>query len=230
MNRRVLQPELLDELPADDPLAVHSRRDLQRVNRWMRHARFLAGALSRLSSPPRHIVEIGCGDGSLLADTLARFRLVAPLTIDLIDRQPVVQPDIMKRLQSLGATVNVLQTDVHDWLESSPQVTADVVFANLFLHHFDDPQLKRLFAGLARRTRSFVACEPRRSTVALTGARLLGLIGCNRVTRHDAVISVRAGFRDRELTELWPAGGEQVVHEQRVGLFSHGFIVSPPSQ
>ena len=230
MNSRVLQPELLDELPADDPLAVHSRRDLQRVNKLMGHARFLAHALSQLPSPPRHIVEIGCGDGSLLADTLARFRLVAPLTIDLVDRQPVVKPDVLQKLRGVGATVNVLRTDVHHWLESSPSITADVVIANLFLHHFDDAQLKRLLAGLARRTRCFVACEPRRSSVALTGARLLGLIGCNRVTRHDAVISVRAGFRDRELTELWPVRGEQVAQEQRVGLFSHGFVVTPTAQ
>ena len=230
MNRRALQPELLDELPADDPRAVHSRRDLQRVNKLMGHAHFLAHALSRLPSPPRHIVEIGCGDGSLLADTLARFRLVAPLTIDLIDRQPVVAAGVLQQLRGAGGTVNVLKSEVHHWLESSPSITADVVIANLFLHHFDDASLKRLFAGLARRTHCFIACEPRRSFFALTGARLLGLIGCNRVTRHDAVISVRAGFRDRELTDLWPVRGEHVVEERRVGLFSHGFVVTTKTQ
>src|ERR1035441_6973362 len=35
---RCLKPELLDELPRDDPSAVQSRRDLLRVNAWMGNA------------------------------------------------------------------------------------------------------------------------------------------------------------------------------------------------
>ncbi len=34
MTRR-LHPELLDELPPEDPRALRSRRDLQRLNVWM---------------------------------------------------------------------------------------------------------------------------------------------------------------------------------------------------
>ena len=44
MNRHV-QPELLDQLPPDDPRARWSRRDLRRINAWMRNPAIMAAAL-----------------------------------------------------------------------------------------------------------------------------------------------------------------------------------------
>ena len=64
--------------------------------------------------------------------------------------------------------------------KGSPQgAVVSPLLANLFLHHFETPRLARLLALVARRTRAFVACEPRRSALALAGARALGVIGCN---------------------------------------------------
>jgi hypothetical protein len=41
---------------------------------------------------------------------------------------------------------------------------------------------------------------------------------------HDAEISVRAGFRDSELSALWPSDARWQLNEQRAGLFSHRFV------
>ena len=84
--------------------------------------------------------------------------------------------------------------------------------------------MAELFALAARRTQAFIACEPRRSTLALAGSRLLGVVGCNDVTRHDAVVSVRAGFSGRELSALWPAAGGWKLDERARGPFSHAFV------
>ena len=43
--KRLVQPELLDTLPPDDPLAIGSRRDLHRINWWMRNHAIVASAL-----------------------------------------------------------------------------------------------------------------------------------------------------------------------------------------
>lgn len=45
---RSVEPEWLDILPADDPSAQRSRRDLQRVNAWMRHPQILSRILTRV--------------------------------------------------------------------------------------------------------------------------------------------------------------------------------------
>jgi len=94
----------------------------------------------------------------------------------------------------------------------------------LFLHHFADHQLARLFGLLAKCCRAVVACEPARARLALGGVALLPLIGCNHVTRHDARVSVRAGFRGHELSALWPAHDGWELNESRAGLFGHRFV------
>jgi hypothetical protein len=49
------------------------------------------------------------------------------------------------------------------------------------------------------------------------------VLGCNAVTRHDAVVSVRAGFAGKELSAAWPPGAWQL--EERVAWpFTHLFV------
>jgi hypothetical protein len=112
---------------------------------------------------------------------------------------------------------------VFTWLEQSAPVV-DVMFANLFLHHFPNQSLSALLRLTAVRTNLFIACEPRRSPFALTASRLLWLVGCNAITRHDAPVSVRAGFVGHELSALWPADNKWEVREQPAGLWGHCFM------
>jgi SAM-dependent methyltransferase len=217
VDARRLEPEWLDELPAEDPRARRSRSDLRRVNAIMGNARIVAGALA---AAPRSVVDLGAGDGAF-ALRLARALSRPPVQVTLVDRQHIVSPRTLRAFESMGTRVEIAQHDVFEWLERAPTIS-DAIVANLFLHHFEDEPLARLLSLAARRTSTFVACEPRRSSLALAGARLLGAIGCNDVTRHDAAVSVRAGFRDAELSRLWPAGA-WTLREERRGGFSHLF-------
>ena len=201
---RVLEPEWLDELPHEDPRAMRSRRDLTRVNALMGNVAIVAGELGR-SGRLRSIAEIGAGDGSFMRTVVRKLGL-RDVDLHLVDRQPL----------------GTVTADVFDWLAHGPRI--DAIVANLFLHHFDDAALGRMLALVAQRTKVFVACEPRRSSFALGGARLLGLVGCNDVTRHDAVVSVRAGFAGHEITTLWPTASAWTLDERRRGLFSHAFV------
>jgi hypothetical protein len=107
---------------------------------------------------------------------------------------------------------------------AAPGKALDAVVANLFLHHLTDADLRRLFALAAARAPLFVACEPRRSRLALAGSRLMWFIGANDVTRHDAVISVRAGFSGGELSACWPAADGWTLTEKAAPPFSHLFV------
>jgi len=223
---RCVQPEWLDALDPDDPRASRSRRDLQRVNRVMGNAAILARALRKARLPgPRLIVELGAGDGTLLLRVLQRRALRwQGGTIIFVDRQSLVSTDTRAAFHALGWEVTTVEADVPTWLQHDATGSIDLMLANLFLHHFHAPQLRALLASAAARTDLFVACEPRRSYGAVTGSYLLGAIGCNDVSRHDAVLSVRAGFADRELSELWPASSRHRLEEHAAGLFSHCFV------
>lgn len=227
---RDVQPELLDDLLPGDPQAIGSRADLRRLNSIMGHEGILADAFLRhhdvttVGSQPLRIVELGAGDGTLLLRLARRWAaLGVTANITLLDRQALVSAATQRAFAALHGSVEIVTTDIFTWLaQSSPPV--DVMLANLFLHHFRDPLLERLLRQAAAQTCLFIACEPRRSAFPLVASRCLGLIGCNGITRHDAVVSVRAGFHGHELSALWPADSQWLLSEQPAGWFSHCFI------
>jgi hypothetical protein len=147
-----------------------------------------------------------------------------PVRAVFVDQRPSISVHTREAFKATGWEIEVRESDVFDWLRRADPEPADAIIANLFLHHFDDRQLSELLDRASQQTRRFIACEPLRSTVALAGVSLLGLLGCNGVTRHDGRISVRAGFRDRELSHLWPQGQGWRITEWRSGLFSHAFV------
>jgi hypothetical protein len=232
LARRV-EPEWLDHLPAEDPRAIRSRHDLKRLNAIMQHAGFMARVLAEHCTyqRPRAILELGAGDGTFMLGLAARLASQwAHVEVILVDRLPIVTPETLGRFSALQWRPETVTADVFEFIEQEKSSTADVIVANLFLHHFSPEQLARLFAKSARLGRLFIACEPRRAASALLGSRLLWVIGCNGVTRHDAVVSVHAGFNGTELSELWPHQPNWLLYEHAVGLFSHCFVARRAGQ
>lgn len=223
--KRIVQPELLDRLPSTDPAATRSRRDLRRVNAWMHSHAIAAGTLKGIlnGNAPGQILDLGAGDGDFL---LQVGRKLAPswpgVAVTLLDRQAVPKGSTLTAFAQLGWRTEVVVADAFEWAKSGAPV--DVVMANLFLHHFEEAELVKLLEAIARRAKVFVAMEPLRGRRPLLGCKLLWAIGCNRVTRHDAAISVRAGFRDRELSALWPDKTGWQLEERSAGLFNHLFV------
>lgn len=225
LARRV-EPEWLDQLPAEDPRARRSRRDLALVNALMGNAAIVAGALRRaFPQGVARFADIGSGDGAFALRVARRLpRPSPPASLVLVDRQPSMPQATADELAMLGWHAREVRADVFDWLRDPAAPRCDAIVANLFLHHFEGECLAELLALAAERAAFLVACEPRRSGVALAGSRLLGFVGCNAVTRHDAVASVRAGFCDGELTALWPRDRSCTLEEGPRGPFSHCFL------
>lgn len=235
---RIVRPEILDELPPADARAIRSRRDLQRVNRVLGSCGILSRAVRHTlaSAPPDaapRILELGGGDGTLalrIAKRLVTSWPVAELT--LLDRQALISAATGTAFAHLGWSLRPLTLDALAWARAPTQQQRsgrwDVILANLFLHHFDDTGLRELLAAAAERCAGFIACEPRRSLVALAGSRLLPALGVSADTRHDAVISVGAGFLGDELSRLWPTAGRTPwqLTEHRAGFFGHLFIAT----
>lgn len=221
--KRLVQPEWLDTLSPADPRAIRSRRDLRRINWWMRNHVILARALeNNLPTAPKKLVELGAGDGNFLLRVAQRISPCWPdVQATLLDLQENVSTETLAAFAQLGWRAEAVVADVLDW---SPAGRESVIIANLFLHHFEDETLSALLQKVSQNTKLFAAVEPHRfSWPALVG-KLLWLIGCNDVTRHDAVISIRAGFAGQELSALWPDRENWELTECRAGWFSHLFI------
>lgn len=223
---RTVGAEILDGLPADDERAIHSRRDLQRVNTLMGHPWMLARALRDTVDGSR-VVELGAGDGTLLLKVAKRLgRPARPVHAVLVDLRPSLSAETRAGFDAAGWHVDVSASDVFAWLKRPDPGPSDLIIANLFLHHFEEPALSELLDRVSAQTRRFVACEPIRSPAALVGASMLRFVGCNDVTQRDARVSVRAGFRGRELSALWPRRPGWRLLEGRSGPFTHRFMAN----
>lgn len=217
---RALVPEILDYLAPDDPRALRSRRDLARINWVMRQSAIMAQALSDFPAP-KLLADLGGGDGRFVLSVARRLAKRWPgVKVLILDQQNIVSTETRAGFAALGWDCDVLQGDIFQTL---PQIAPDIVTVNLFLHHLDDAALARLLALVAGRAKGFAACEPRRSAFALLASHLVFALGANDVTRHDAVASVRAGFRGGELSSLWPPAGAWRLGEQAAFPFTHVF-------
>jgi hypothetical protein len=239
--KRNVQPELLDSLPSGDPRAIRSRRDLRRVNRWMRNPAVMAAALQQALNgcAPAQITELGAGDGDFLlrvaqrldwsgvpsrarANRPAAGQRTETMRANLLDRKNEVSAETLAAFAAVRWRAETVTADVFEWPPAASP--SGVVIANLFLHHFAGSRLVELLRLISQRAELFIAIEPRRASWPLFCSRLLWGVGCNAVTCHDAVVSVRAGFSGDELSELWPDKPDWLLTEHRAGGFSHLFM------
>ncbi|MGA2029673.1 MAG: methyltransferase domain-containing protein [Verrucomicrobiota bacterium] len=222
--KRVVESEFLDTLPPDDPRALRSRRDLRRVNSWMGNVAIIAKVLQQnFPGVPKQITELGAGDGNFL---LRVARKMAPQWLDvtatLLDCKESVSAETLVAFAKFGWHSKFVVADVFDWAQT--QNSCEIVVANLFLHHFEDARLTELLRAVSRRATLFIAVEPHRFRFAFPCAQMLRLIGCSKITRHDAAASIRAGFVRKEISALWPDNKSWRLTERRAGLFSHLFV------
>jgi hypothetical protein len=218
---RSVEPEWLDTLEAADPRAQRARRDLKLVNFIMGNASAVARALAPALRDGARIADLGAGDGTFML-RVARKTQPRRVALVLVDRAGAISAETIAQFRELQWNATPLAADAIDWLERERAACAAIT-ANLFLHHFAPCALERLLELVGARTRLFIACEPRRSQAALLASRALGLLGCGRETRHDAVVSVRAGFQGRELSAAWPIVTGWELEERASGPFSHLF-------
>ena len=184
MSERKVIPEILDHLPADDPEALRSRRDLRRINFLMGNERWVCRTVANhAESASRGIVEIGAGDGILCGKLARQFPQAAVAAYDLAPRPVGLEPRV--------------GWNRGDIFEAEIPETSGVLVANLFLHHFEGESLVRM-GRWVRHFEVLILCEPDR-------ARLPHVLGglmhpwINRVTRHDMHVSISAGFRQGEI-------------------------------
>ncbi len=191
MRQRVLEPELLDSLPHDHSDALASRGDIRFLNGVMGNFRWLRRQLAEHATAQDQIVELGAGDGGLVRHVAEKYPTIAarwtgldfaPAPVDLPESTRWVQGDFFAD-SAAGAALK----------------SADIVVANLILHHFTDDQLAVLATRLPH-ARLLLISEPARHVQHYWKGRLLDAIfGFNYVTMYDMLLSIRAGFRVGEL-------------------------------
>lgn len=208
--QRIVVPELLDSLPAEDPEAIRSRADLRVLNGFMGSERWIIRELEVLDGVKR-VVELGAGEGKLSTKIKRTNPELEVVAVDLIDKPDGVEASVEWR-QS-----NVLIAEL-------PIDSETVVVANLFLHHFEEEALRQLGEQISQ-AKALLFTEPARHKCAL-GLGYIVYPFVSRVTKHDMIVSIKAGFMPSELPAYF---SEQFEWRENVhpmgGLRSRAVIV-----
>jgi hypothetical protein len=207
---RIVQAEILDQLPPCNMDAIASRRDLRTINGLMGNFRWIHSALSADRADTKHrYLELGAGDG-ILAKRL--IRSLPPGSYSALDRAPKPEdwPEAAHWLR-------------RDCLDYSDYDNFTHLIANLFLHHLQAEELAALGQRIkASSIRKIIACEPCRRPIHKWQVRAGRWIGFNRVTLSDGCTSVDAGFRGDELPQslqLSPDEWEWTIRETSMGAY-----------
>lgn len=207
-DTRATSTEFLDQPDCDPSLAAASYRFMERVNgcfggtRVVR--RFLcAAAKGRDVNAPLRVLDIGSGscDIPLAVSRWARARSI-PLHITCLEMAgPAVEIARRRLAQTNDSAVHLLQGDAFTHQPAEPY---DYAVASMCFHHFSNEQILTLL----RHLRGFVTHgvlinDLRRSPWASGGARLLlAVSGARSGVRHDALLSIRRGFKTGELESV----------------------------
>ncbi|MEM0966408.1 MAG: hypothetical protein AAGJ81_09700 [Verrucomicrobiota bacterium] len=190
MTSRVVVPEILDSLSPSDPGAIANRRDLRRINFLMGNWRWIRRELRSRIRPGIRIVEAGAGEGDLgnfLHQSCLELRLCSYEGLDLWGR-PSVWPESWDWNQI-------------DLLAYHPSPPPHALVVNLLLHQFQDEELRGIGQRIAE-IPLWIINEPHRAQTAIWQLALLRLFGLHPVSWHDGRVSIRGGFRGRELAAL----------------------------
>jgi len=192
---RVIVPEILDELPAEDPRAKRSRKDLRFLDWFLGNCAWVERQLESTGCRSCSVAELGAGDGHL---TLRLARKFADVTgLDFAPRPPT--------LPSSGRWIQ------GNFFDSLSDIDSDAIVGTLILHHFDAKDLEQLGRRF-RSSRLLIFVEPLRTkTSLLLCTPILPFVGS--VTRHDMRVSIRAGFLPEELGLRLGLGGEWTISE-----------------
>ena len=185
--QRKIQPEILDKLPENHPDALKNLRDLRVINALMRSNHWFASQLSRHLNADDRILEIGAGEGRL-GDFLLGRVVPREVPYTAVDRRAFA-----------NRRMNRIDWVHDDILKFANPGKYDIILTNLILHQFTAAELSRIGRRIGRSARVIIASEPSRRHLHLLQMKAGRLLGFNYVSRHDARVSIIAGFRGDEL-------------------------------
>lgn len=192
---RSYEPELMDDFSIKDDRIDVALNELKIINKLLGGISTTRSALKHLFNSYNEVIKIAdIGSGSS-DNVLASKNYYPNLNIISID----------KNLRVLNYSRNSslkINSDAFSMpLKSSG---CDVVHCSLFLHHFNKSEIKLLLTEFLRIARKgIIINDLRRSYLALIGIKILTvLFSKSELVKNDAPLSVRRGFKKKDLVEL----------------------------
>jgi ubiquinone/menaquinone biosynthesis C-methylase UbiE len=233
MERLAGVDELLDGPLHDLDELAGNLRDMRRANRLLGGVRLSRLALARLAEAgvadgQLALIDVGSGGAdipmALMADAARNGRT---LTVTAVDARPEVL-DAARRARPAVDRVAGLELIAADGRSLPyPDGAFDVAHSSMVVHHLDPAAAVALLREMSRVSRSgIVVNDLVRGRHAFAWAWLFSRVTTrNRLTRHDAPLSVRRAYSRAELRNVVGEAGLRIVGEVG-GLFGHRVAIA----
>lgn len=184
MMPRSLLPEIMDSADLPEATRVTFHHDLKRVNALLGNWRKIA-QLVRAGGPVRRVLDIGCGDGALLA------HLRRTLGVDVVGAE-LVAP----RGHAYDVPI-VIADATRDALPA-----ADVAISVLTLHHMTEDGIVQMLRNTGRTCRRLIVLDLVRHRLPLVLFSVFIGPLLHREAASDGRQSIRRAFTPSELSAL----------------------------
>jgi hypothetical protein len=227
---RVLTPERMDnpDVPRDE--LERSLRYIRAVNRRLGGVSALLSHLRRWSvnwptGRPVTLLDVATGSADLpVAARDWAERAGFDLRITGVDAHPVTL-DLAREHVGSREGITLLEADALRLTSRFDVGAFDYVHAGLFLHHLADIEAMTVLRIMDRlAARGIIWNDLVRSSLGKIAIRLLTL-GQPEIIRHDAVVSVDAGFTKSEALDLARRVGLDYARYSW-SLFTHRFTIA----
>jgi ubiquinone/menaquinone biosynthesis C-methylase UbiE len=202
----------MDDLQCKGQVVDQSLHELDVINKWLGGNQVTIDSISSLldsTDKQRELViaDIGCGSGDMVT-RIARWGSEAGRQLKVIGID--ANPNIIDYARKKSHGLNNVSFEVMNVLEGTFALNRfDIVVATLFMHHFTNDQLIRLFRLLNDQTRiGFVVNDIHRHALAFHSIRLLTtLFSRSPMVKHDGPLSVQRAFTRSDLKTILSKAG-----------------------
>ncbi|MDQ6678923.1 MAG: methyltransferase domain-containing protein [Acidobacteriota bacterium] len=195
-------PEIMDDPHMPEYCLRMFHSDLERLNKVLGNTKTILRRLKTGSSPVRSVLDIGCGQGGMLAE----IRNALGAQVQGIDLNPPRQSPHSVEIVAADAT-------------KEPLPYADVAISVLTIHHLSPDEVVRLVQNVGKSCGRFVVLDLVRSPVPLALFSFLRPM-LQQVVFLDGQQSIRRAYTPDELRALVVRGlaGTHSTFEQWVSL------------
>jgi len=207
----------MDDPAVDANELAYNFSDIERANAWFGGARTVVREV--FARDAHSVLDVGCGSADIPRALLAEARRRgSELEVVGLDRSPAVLE--IARARSRGERALHFVQGEGERLPFADRAF-DVVTCNLALHHFDPPAAVSLLTELRRVARyTPLVCDLRRSRTAYYATQAFAtLLARNRLTKHDAPLSVLRAYAPGEALALARRAGWRTPRVRRDAFF-----------
>jgi len=205
LSKRSYQEEIMDDLSDGSQSLYQALKELDFINKWLGGNIITEKAVKRLllSKPDKHwhIADLGCGSGQMmikLATIARKYKITAQFYG--FDANPNVIAYARKHCNDYPE-ISFSTENIFD--DSFKSKSFDVILTTLFLHHFDEPTLVKLFKSFGQQAKHIVVNDLHRHPLAYYSIKwLTALFSKSKMVKNDACLSVWRGFHKNELIKI----------------------------